>query len=145
MITKDHNYWMRKAIDISKNGMTPFGALIVNDKDEYIEAFNTTKQDGPTAHAEINAIRKLKQLNHTDARKLTLYSTVEPCPMCMSAIVWAGIGKVVFGASIEDASEFGHQINITSQEVANQSWYHISIKGGVERDKCKRLFNAKRF
>lgn len=143
MITKDHNYWMRKAIDNANHGMTPYGAIIVNDRDEYIEAFNTTKQDGPTAHGEMNVIQKLVQLTYTDAKKLTLFTTVEPCPMCMSAIVWAGIGNLVFGASIEDALEFGNQINISSQEVANQSWYPISIKGGVEREECKQLLKTK--
>ena len=139
MIKKQHKYWMQKAITEAETGVTAFGALIVNNDDEYISAFNTTKHDGPTAHAEINVIQKLKQLEYTDAKKLTLYSTVEPCPMCMSAIVWAGIGKVVFGASIEDASEVGHQINITSQEIADQSWFEIYIEGGIEREKCKQL------
>jgi len=137
---KDHNYWMNKAIDKSIEGKTPFGAVIVNEKDGHVGAFNTTKQDGPTAHAEINVIKKLKQLEYTDAKKLTLYSTVEPCPMCMSAVVWSGIGNVVFGASIEDASKVGHQINITSQQVADQSWYDILITGGIERERCKQLF-----
>jgi tRNA(Arg) A34 adenosine deaminase TadA len=143
MMTKDHTYWMRKAITISKDKKTPYAAIIVNETDDYIAAFNTTKQDGPTAHAEINAIQKLKQLNVNDAKKLRLYSTVEPCPMCMSAIVWAGIGEVVFGAIIEDASEFGQQITISSQDVANQSWYPIKIKGRIEREECKRLFKNK--
>ena len=140
---KNQEYLMNKAIEKSIAGKTPFGAVIVNEKGEHVGAFNTTKEDGPTAHAEINVIQKLKQLNYTDAKKLTLYSTVEPCPMCMSAIVWAGIGKVVFGATIEDASEIGHQINITSQQVADQSWYDILITGGVEREKCKQLLKSK--
>ena len=142
MTVKDHNYWMNKAIDKSIKGKTPYGAIIVNEKDDFIGAFNTTNKNGPTAHAEINVIQKLKQLNYTDSKKLTLYSTVEPCPMCMSAVVWAGIGNVVFGASIEDASEFGHQINITSHEIAKQSWYDISIKGGIEREKCRNLYSS---
>jgi len=140
---KNQEYWMNKAIDKSIEGNTPFGALIVNEKDEHISAFNTTKQDGPTAHAEINVIQKLKQLDFTDAKKLTLYSTVEPCPMCMSAIVWAGIGNVVFGATIKDASEVGHQINISSHEVADKSWYDILIISEIERERCKQLLKSK--
>ena len=140
---KNQDYWMDKAIELSIEGKTPFGAVIVNEKDDHVGAFNTTKADGPTAHAEINVIQKLKELEYNDAEKLTLYSTVEPCPMCMSAIVWAGIGKVVFGATIEDASEVGHQINISSQQVADQSWYDILITQGVERERCKLLLKDK--
>ncbi|MFD0932652.1 nucleoside deaminase [Psychroflexus salinarum] len=139
MISKDDQYWMIKAVEQAKLGNTPFGAVIVNEEEEYTEAYNTTKQDGPVAHAEINAINKLNSLDYTNAARLTLYSTVEPCPMCMSAIVWAGIGKVVYGASIADASEFGRQINITSEEVANKSWYNIALESDVEREKCIEL------
>ena len=62
----------------------------------------------------------------------------------MSAIVWAGIGKVVYGASISDASQYGRQIDITSEEVANQSWYSIVIKSGIEREKCVELLKKMR-
>jgi tRNA(Arg) A34 adenosine deaminase TadA len=138
-IEEDH-YWMSKAIEQANLGKTPFGAVIVGNKEEYVEAYNTTKLDGPTAHAEINAIQKLKQLSYSNPKNLTLYSTVEPCPMCMSAIVWAGIGQVVFGATIDDASKFGSQIQITCKEVVDKSWYSIVLKSGVAREKCIKLF-----
>lgn len=140
MNPKDHQYWMNKAIEQAKIGSTPFGAVIVNDQQQHVEAFNTTKLDGPTAHAEINAIQKLGALNYKDARQLTLYTTVEPCPMCMSAIVWAGVGAVVYGASIADASVYGRQIHITSEEVAKNSWYTIVLKSGIEKERCIELF-----
>lgn len=139
-MSKDQNFWMCKAIDQAILGNSPFGAVIVNKEQDHIEAYNTTKHDGPVAHAEINVIQKLKYLDYNDASKLTLYSTVEPCPMCMSAIVWAGIGKVVYGASIEDASEFGHQIQIRCKEVAQKSWYTIVIESAVEKERCLALF-----
>ena len=60
--------------------------------------------------------------------------------MCMSAIVWAGIGTVVYGASIDDASRFGKQIFITSDEVAQNSWYDISLVKNVKRESCLALF-----
>lgn len=140
MISKEGSQWMEKAIVQAKLGKTPFGAVIVNSNDEFIEAYNTTKKDGPIAHAEINAIQKLNELNYTDAKNLVLYSTVEPCPMCMSAIVWAGIGKVVFGASIDDASKFGSQIHISCKDVVEKSWYKIILKSGIERERCIELF-----
>lgn len=140
MISKEDSQWMEKAIVQAKLGKTPFGAVIVNSNDEFIEDYNTTKKDGPIAHAEINAIQKLNELNYTDAKNLVLYSTVEPCPMCMSAIVWAGIGKVVFGASIDDASKFGSQIHISCKDVVEKSWYKIILKSGIERERCIELF-----
>lgn len=140
MFQNDHTYWMQKAMEKAKEGNSAFGAVIVNRKRHFISAHNTSKQDGPTAHAELNAIREMEKLEYESAEELTLYTTVEPCPMCMSAIVWAGIGEVVYGASIADASEFGRQIDITSEDVAKKAWYKIALKPGVEREKCVELF-----
>jgi tRNA(Arg) A34 adenosine deaminase TadA len=142
MIKKDHTFWMNKAIAMAKKGKTPFGAVIVTEEETFVEAYNTTKEDGPTAHAEINAIQKLKQLQFTEAKTLKLYTTVEPCPMCMSAIVWAGIGNVIFGASIHDAAAHGRQIHITSRKVAEKSWYPIHVFEGIQREACITLFKT---
>ena len=139
MIVKDHHYWMQKAISQAEIGETAYGAVIVNENDQFIEAFNTVKQDGSTAHAEINVIQRLKELEVTDALKLKLYTTVEPCPMCMGAIIWAGIGLVAYGASIEDAALYGNQINITAQEMIKQSWYSIHLIPEVAREQCVSL------
>jgi len=137
-----HNdiYWMLHAVQIAKSQGTAFGAVIVNHKNEFVDAFNTTKKDSPVAHAEINAIQKLKALTYDAPSQLRLYTTVEPCPMCMSAIIWTGIGEVIYGASIADASQFGRQIHITSKELAQKAWYPILIKGGIEKDACVNLF-----
>lgn len=143
MIIKKDTYWMNKAIAEAISGKTPFGAIIVNEKGEYISGFNTTKVDGATAHAEINVIGKLNRLNYNKPQSLTLYSTVEPCPMCMSAVIWAKIGSVVFGASIEDASKYGNQINITCQKIIDHAWYPIVLKSGIERERCKALLKNK--
>lgn len=141
MILKKHEFWMQKAIEQAKLGKTPFGAVIVNKNEDYISAYNTTKQNGPTAHAELNAILKLKTLNFDEPKSLILYTTVEPCPMCMSAIVWSGIGQVVYGASINDAARFGKQIHINSSEIAEKSWYAIQILPGVKKEECISLLN----
>ncbi|GGE28588.1 hypothetical protein GCM10010832_06560 [Psychroflexus planctonicus] len=139
MILKKHEFWMQKAIEQAKLGKTPFGAVIVNKNEDYISAYNTTKHNGPTAHAELNAILKLKTLNFDEPKSLILYTTVEPCPMCMSAIVWTGIGQVVYGASINDAARFGKQIHINSAEIAQKSWYAIQILPGVKKEECISL------
>ncbi|WP_019039653.1 nucleoside deaminase [Psychroflexus tropicus] len=140
MNSKDREYWIQKAIEQAKLNETPFGAIIVDPEGRHVGAYNTTSKDGPAAHAEINVIQLMSQLDVEDPRALTLYSTVEPCPMCMSAIVWAGIGQVVFGASIDDAANFGKQLHISSKQIAELAWYPIQVEGGVLKDECKRLF-----
>lgn len=59
----------------------------------------------------------------------------------MGAIVWAGIGRVVYGASIADASKFGRQIQMTCQDIAQKSWYDIKILSGIDRERCLKLFD----
>lgn len=136
----DNNFWMQMAIDLAIEGNTPFGAVITDVEGNHVGAFNTTILDGATAHAEINAIQKVKELDYDEARELALYSTVEPCPMCMSAIIWAGIGKVVYGTDITFAMTQGNQITITAAEVAREAWYDVEIEGGLLKKECEALF-----
>jgi tRNA(Arg) A34 adenosine deaminase TadA len=135
-----HHYWMQKAIEQAKLGKTPYGSIIVNSNDEFISAYNTTAKDGAQAHAEMNAISKLKKLNYNIPRDLKLYTTVEPCPMCMSAVIWAGIGQVVYGASIDDARRHGNQIYIKCKDIADKAWFNIEITKEIERQECLKLF-----
>lgn len=141
MPREDHKYWMKKAIDQALEGDTPYGAVVVNNNEQHIAAYNTVELDGSTAHAEMNVIQKLNDMDFKDAIELTLYSTVEPCPMCMGAIIWTGIGAVVYGASIDDAAKHYTQIHISAQEVANKSWYDLNLVQGIEREKCLSLFH----
>jgi tRNA(Arg) A34 adenosine deaminase TadA len=134
------DFWIRAAIDLAQESRTPYGALIVDQGDQYVSGYNTTIHDGATAHAEINAIKKIADLDYNTAEDLTLYTTVEPCPMCMSAIIWAGIGRVVYGTTIEYAQQFGKQIQISAKEVAAASWYPIEITAGIEARACEVLF-----
>lgn len=129
------------AIEMAVDSGTPFAAIIVNENKEFISAVNSVRSDkDATAHAEINVIRKLKELKVSDNSKLTLVTTCEPCPMCMSAVIWAGIGKVVFGCSIDDIKDFKNQIYISSGELAQKSWYPVEINGGIKRKECLTLF-----
>jgi len=143
MLEHDDGFWMRMAIDMAREGRTSFGAVLIDGEGGHAGAFNTSRLHGPTAHAEINVIRRMEELDYDDAAELTLYTTVEPCPMCMGAIVWAGIGKVIFGASIEDAALAGHQIRIKAKEIAAASWRHIRIEGGIEHERCLELLMRK--
>ncbi|ADR20680.1 hypothetical protein MATR_16950 [Marivirga tractuosa] len=133
-------FWMKLAIDLAKERKTPFGAVLVDPEGQHVSGYNTTILDGAVAHAEINAISKIKQLDYDRAEELTLFTTVEPCPMCMSAIIWAGIGEVIYGCDISTASKYGNQINIRAKKIASESWYAPIIKGGLLAIECEGLF-----
>ncbi len=105
--------FMLDAIQLSKNNVTigggPFGAVIVKDGIILSTAANSvTKDKDPTAHAEINAIRKAcAKLNSFDLSGCIIYTSCEPCPMCLGAIYWAHIDKVFYGNNKRDARQIG--------------------------------------
>ncbi len=100
---------MMRAIQLSiksvNSGIGPFGAVIVKNNKIISEGFNTvTLTNDPTSHAEIVAIRSAcKILNNFSLKNTELYTTCEPCPMCLSAIYWAHIDKVYFANTRSDA------------------------------------------
>ena len=104
---------MRKAIELSieniKNGGGPFGAVIAKDGDIIATGTNrVTADNDPTAHAEVNAIRKACQTLQTfDLSGCTIYTSCEPCPMCLAAIYWAHIDKIYYGNNKKDAADIG--------------------------------------
>ena len=104
---------MRKAIELSieniKNGGGPFGAVIAKDGDIIATGTNrVTADNDPTAHAEVNAIRKACQsLKTFDLSGCTIYTSCEPCPMCLAAIYWAHIDKIYYGNNKKDAADIG--------------------------------------
>ena len=105
------NRFMQIAYDEAVEGMLnneggPFGAMIVKNGKVIATAHNEVlKSKDPTAHAEVNAIRKASQvLESFDLSGCELYTTCEPCPMCLGAIFWARITKVYFAATKEDAA-----------------------------------------
>ncbi len=133
----NHKKYMLEAIKIAekgiKKGQTPFGAVIVDKKTGEIiaKAHNTViKDNNPTAHAEINAIKKAgKKLSSYKFKDLVIYSTCEPCPMCFSAIHWSGIEEVYFGATIEDSKSIGfNEIMLHNTEMKKYSRRSIKIK-----------------
>jgi len=105
--------FLRKAIELSvnnvKNGGGPFGAVVVKDGRIVSTGFNQVVElNDPTAHAEVMAIRKAAaNLNSFDLSGCVIYSSCEPCPMCLSAIYWARIEKIFFGAGKEEAARYG--------------------------------------
>ena len=105
--------YMKRAIELSiqniKNNGGPFGCIIVKENKIIAEGVNrVTFNNDPTAHAEIIAIRNAcKKLNTFNLEKCELYTSCEPCPMCLSAIYWSHIDKIYYGNSRLDASKIG--------------------------------------
>ena len=133
---------MRIAIEEAKKGDFPFGAVIVKDDKIIAKAHNTAAGVDPTAHAEVNAIRKAcKTLNTTNLSGCTLYTTSEPCPMCFFAAWWARVSRIVYGAEVNDLTEDEWKIEIKSSYMNEHSDNRIEIRGGVMRKECLELFN----
>jgi len=108
------NEFMQKAIDLSddnfdKNYGGPFGACVVKDGKIIGKGINRViKNNDPTAHAEVVAIRNAcKHIQSHDLSGCELYTSCYPCPMCLSAIIWANIKKVYYGNTKEDAEDIG--------------------------------------
>jgi tRNA(Arg) A34 adenosine deaminase TadA len=122
----------------------PFGAAIVHTKSGklLLQALNAVMQESdPSSHAEVRAIRKAtKRLKTISLAGYTLYTTCEPCPMCMSTALWAGLDRVVYGATIADANRHCNQIQIPATEVNARSDMKCIIDGPVLRDECYALF-----
>jgi tRNA(Arg) A34 adenosine deaminase TadA len=105
---------MRDAVDLARTGMHekgggPFGALVVCDGNVVGRGNNrVTEQLDPTAHAEIVAIREAcRALSRFDLRGCILYTSCEPCPMCLAAIYWARLDKVFYASTRHDAAAAG--------------------------------------
>ena len=107
------NKFMLRAIEISKKSVSnnggPFGCVITKDDKIIAEGNNqVTKNNDPTAHAEIVTIRKACQkLNNFNLRGLEIYTSCEPCPMCLSAIYWSHIDKIYYANTRIDAAKIG--------------------------------------
>ena len=105
--------FMRKAIELSieniKNGGGPFGAVIVKDEEIVATGVNrVTDSCDPTAHAEVSAIRAAaKKLGTFNLSGCEIYTSCEPCPMCLGAIYWAHLDKMYYGNTKTDAKDIG--------------------------------------
>ncbi len=142
--------FLHKAIDLAVDNVTsgrggPFAALVVENGDIVAQGTNvvTTTQD-PTAHAEITAIRKACEARgHFELEGCTLYATCEPCPMCLGAIYWARLDRVVYAASRTDAAEAGfdddHIYNEIDRPPADR---HIPMVQRLDGSEAQRPFQA---
>jgi tRNA(Arg) A34 adenosine deaminase TadA len=122
----------------------PFGSSIVHTRsgELLLRALNAVARElDPSSHAEVRAIRlATKKLKNVSLAGYTLYTTCEPCPMCMSTALWAGLDRVVYGATIEDANRHCRQIQVPATEVAERSDMRCIVDGPILREQCYALF-----
>ena len=117
------NEFMKRAIELSiesvNKGGGPFGCVIVKNEKIVSEGSNkVTSTNDPTAHGEIVAIREAcKKLNNFNLSESELYSTCEPCPMCLSAIYWAHIDKIYYANTREDARKIDFDDSLIYSEL----------------------------
>jgi tRNA(Arg) A34 adenosine deaminase TadA len=117
------NEFMSRAIELSiesaNKGTGPFGAVIVKDNKIISEGFNTvTSTNDPTSHAEISAIRNAcKNINNFSLKGYELYTTCEPCSMCLSAIYWARIDKIYYANTRSDAQKIDFDDSFIYEEL----------------------------
>lgn len=115
---------MRRAIALSEKsvqtGGGPFGAVIAKDGEIIAEASNSVTIDhDPTAHAEVNAIRKAaRSLGTFDLSGCDIYTSCEPCPMCLGAIYWAHLDTIYYANDRKDAARIGFDDDFIYQEIA---------------------------
>jgi guanine deaminase len=111
--TYDDDRWLTRAVTLAignvADGGGPFGAVVVRDGAEVASGVNRVTRDlDPTAHAEVMAIRAACQVLGTHSLAGTvLYSSCEPCPLCLTAALWARVDRIVFAADRYDAAEAG--------------------------------------
>ena len=141
------NNFMQIAKDCAKNGMNkgeggPFGAVIT-DKDGNIIAQGNNMvlvNNDPTAHAEVTVIREAcKKLGTYDLSNCILYTSCEPCPMCLSAIIWANIKTVYYGCTREDAGNIGFRDDAIYEYLEGKKKDLLELKH-LDRDDCIALF-----
>ena len=115
----------------------PFGAVVVVTKTgvPLVRAVNAVrKENDPSSHAELRTVRKAtKKLGKTSLKGYTLFTTCEPCPMCMSNALWAGLDRVVYAATIADASKHCKQIHVPAREVNRRSDMPLILEGPILR------------
>ena len=139
--------YFNKAVDLALNGVKvgdggPFGAVVV--KNGKIVGCGNNKvlvNNDPTAHAEIVAIRDAcEKLGTYDLTDCIIYSTSEPCPMCLSSIIWSNIKEVYFGTNRRDVSKIGFRDKLIYDYLSGKEQDVIKVKY-IENQECKDLLN----
>lgn len=151
----NHEFYISKAIEIAKisqkSGGVAIGAVLVDKSGKTVAEgmSNVGITKDPTSHAEVNCIRSLsQQINNDDLFAYTLYCTLEPCHMCLSAAAWAKINEVYFGAYRKDVDESLFDIigGIDVEQEARRMNLRENIKmkaeGGILEIECAKLLKG---
>ena len=141
------NPWMEKAKQNAERGIEqkeggPFGAIIIDKNGNIIGNGNNQvlKEKDPTAHAEIVAIREAcKKLDTQDLSGCILYTSCEPCPMCLAAIIWANIKTIYYGCTKEDAEKIGFRDDKIYEYIKGKN-NEMLQKIQIDRDECIKTF-----
>ena len=143
---------MRKAIELSiesvRNGGGPFGAIIARKGEIIAEGSNgVTIYNDPTAHAEVTAIRKAcEKLGTFDLTGCEIYTSCEPCPMCLGAIYWAHLDKIYYANDRKDAADIGFDDDFIYQEIEVKPQYRKKPSEMLMREEgleAFRIWNKK--
>lgn len=148
MTAQDDAHWLAHAIELATrnvaDGGGPFGALIVRDGISIAEGQNrVTANLDPTAHAEVIAIRAAcLELGDFSLAGTTLYTSCEPCPLCLSAALWARVDRVVYAADRDDAARGGFDDREFYELFSrHRDTWHIAIES-VRPDNAPQPFDA---
>jgi len=139
--------YMKVAIEEAKvslrEGNNGFGAVIIKDGRIIVSAHDREEtENDPTSHAEMNAIKTAARKLGKNLAGCILVSTHEPCPMCATAAIWAGISEIVFGYSIREAIMQGrNRIEITCDDIFKKADAHIKIHEGILNEECSLLYH----
>lgn len=141
---KDDSYWMGKALNLARKAENiaevPIGAVIVRDNTIIGRGFNQREsRNDPSAHAEMLAIRQAaRKLNAWRLTGTTLYVTLEPCPMCMGAILLARIERIVFGCFDPKGGAAGSLYNLAADHRFN---HQAALTSGIRGEECSALLS----
>lgn len=138
-------FWMQRAIELARqaeqHGEVPVGAVLIRDDTIIGEGYNSPIcRHDPTAHAEIVALRDAAQ--RTGNYRLlnsTLYVTLEPCVMCVGALVHARVSKVIFGAHEPRTGAAGSVFDILQSPAHN---HHVQVQGGLMQEECAAIMTG---
>ena len=130
-------------IGMKRNDGGPFGAIIVDENGNIISRGHNTvlSSHDPTNHAEIVAIREAcKKLNTHNLSNCTIYSICEPCPMCLSAIIWSNIKTIYYGANRIDAEKIGFRDNLIYEYLEKKN--NILDSHDCNNEICKKILDS---
>ena len=141
------NEYMKLAKKMAMNGINsneggPFGAVIIDKEGNIVATGNNQvlKNNDPTAHAEVVAIRNAcAKLNTYDLSDYILYTSCEPCPMCLSAIIWSNIKQIYYACTREDAAKIGFRDDLIYEYLKGNNPDLIELHQ-IDRDQCIETF-----